>query len=286
MTKRVKMPIRTVAKKTTAPPETNISKTGEYSSTFGRPEAYKPIQTVASPTPSPFAVAGLPSSSTRDLNYFFNLAGSLYRESTTGQDQISTSAAADAPPSYGEDFQDTQMDFAAVMVIWLFRLTATHVFPVTERFHLGPADRQPLYSLTAQPSIRSAQEFNELSIQRRDPIQGVCFPLFNVISLSDAAQVWYPVCTSDIEPSLDLVKPGNWAVSKLTITSMPVWHKILSNQVVEKIAHHGKGNSLRLNWGDRQSLGRLGDAYGLWWESGGEHGIAECFFVVEGWEGI
>jgi hypothetical protein len=65
------------------------------------------------------------------------------------------------------------MDFAAVLVIWLFRQTATHVFPITERFHLGPADRQPLYSVTAQPSIRSAQEFNELAIKRRDPIKGV-----------------------------------------------------------------------------------------------------------------
>jgi len=170
------MPIRKVVKKSTAPPDINISKTGEYSNTFARPETYKPIQAVAPPAPSPFAVAGLPSSSTRDLNYFFNLAGSLYRENVGVQDQPSTSAGADAPPSYGDDFQDTQMDFAAVMVIWLFRLTATHVFPVTERFHLGPADRQPLYSVTAQPSIRSAQEFNELSIQRRDPIKGVCFP--------------------------------------------------------------------------------------------------------------
>jgi len=278
------MPLRKVVKKSTAPPDTSVSKTGEYSNTFGRPEAYKPIRVVAPLVPSPFAVAGLPASSTRDLNYFFNLAGSLYRESV-GQGQASTSTGADAPPSYRDDFQDTQMDVAAVMVIWLFRLTATHVFPVTERFHLGPADRQPLYSLTAQPSIRSAQEFNELSIQRRDPIKGVCSPLQPLFS-SNTFQVWYPVCTSDIEPSLDLVKPGNWAVSRLNMTSLPVWHKILSNQVVQKIAHHGQGNSLRLSWGDRETLGRLGDAYGLWWESGGEHGVAECFFVVEGWKGF
>lgn len=75
-------------------------------------------------------------------------------------------------------------------------------------------------------------------------------------------------------------------VSRLTITSIPVWHKILSDQVIQKIEHNGQGNSLRLNWGDRKTLGRLGDAYGLWWESGGEHGIAECFFVVEGWRGF
>lgn len=181
------MPIRKVVKKSTAPPDTAPGQTGGYSNSFARPEAYKPIQAAAPPpTPSPFAVVGIPASSTRDLNYFFNLAGSLYRESGGGQDQASTSAAtasADAPPSYGDDFQDTQMDLAAVMVIWLFRLTATHVLPVTERFHLGPADRQPLYSLTAQPSIRSAQEFNELLIQRRDPIRGVRSPNLHSLHL-------------------------------------------------------------------------------------------------------
>jgi hypothetical protein len=68
--------------------------------------------------------------------------------------------------------------------------------------------------------------------------------------------------------------------------SIPVWKKILSEQVVKEMAHNGQGNRLRLSWGDRQTLGRLGDAYGLWWESGGEHGIAEAFFVVERWRGF
>jgi hypothetical protein len=170
------MVIRKKEKKSQAPPDTSISKTGEYSVSFGRPESYKPIQTAAPVVPSP--ITGLPLISTRDLNYFFNLAASLYRDTTGEQNQASSgsSAGVDAPPSYGDDFQETQMDSTAVLVIWLFRLTATHVLPITERFHLGPADRQPLYSLTAQPSIRSAQEFNELSIQRRDPIKGVCPP--------------------------------------------------------------------------------------------------------------
>jgi hypothetical protein len=132
------MPIRGV-KKSTAPPDTSTSKTGGYSLTFSRPEIYKRIGIFTPPVAhSPYADAGLPASSTRDLNYFFNLAGSLYREAVGNQDQASTSvrtAGADAPPSYGDDFQDTQMDLAAVMVIWLFRQTATHVLPVTERFH-------------------------------------------------------------------------------------------------------------------------------------------------------
>jgi hypothetical protein len=130
------MPIRKVVKKSTAPPDTNIGKTGEYSNAFGRPEAYKPIPAAAPPlTASPFAVAKLPASSTRDLNYFFNLAGSLYRDSEGIQVQASTGAGADAPPSYGDVVQNTQIDVAAVLVMSLFRLTASHVLPVTERFH-------------------------------------------------------------------------------------------------------------------------------------------------------
>jgi hypothetical protein len=131
------MPIRKVVKKSQAPPDTSISRTGEYSNAVGRPELYKSIQATAPPVHSPLAVAGFPASSTRDLNYFFNLAGSLYHETVGNQDQTSSTsdAGVDAPPSYGYDFQDTQMNFAAVMVIWLFRQTATHVFPITERFH-------------------------------------------------------------------------------------------------------------------------------------------------------
>jgi hypothetical protein len=83
-----------------------------------------------------------------------------------------------------------------------------------------------------------------------------------------------------------LVKPGNWQVAKLVMESIPVWKKILSGQVIMEAAPNGQGNTLKLSWGDRNTLGRLGDAYGLWWESGGEHGIAEAFYVVEGWRGF
>ncbi|KAH9208552.1 hypothetical protein DL95DRAFT_479806 [Leptodontidium sp. 2 PMI_412] len=263
------MPIRKVEKKSQVPIDSATSRTGEYALTFTPPQAYKPIQ-AAAPTPGKYAIAGLPTSSTRDLNYFFALAGSLYRETIGNERHASSSTAGDLPPSYNDDFQDTSMDFSAVLVIWIFRQTMTHVSPITERFHMGPADRQPLYAVTAQPSIRSAQEFNELAIKRRDPVKGI----------------WYDVCTSDIEPSLDLVKPGNWRVSKLVMESIPVWKKVLSGQVVSEVAHNGQGNTLKLSWGDRNTLGRLGDAYGLWWESGGEHGIAEAFYIVEGWKGF
>ena len=169
-----KMPIRRIEKKSQAPPDSRADRTGEYSLNFTLPQAYKPVQAPA-PTPAPYTIAGLPASSTRDLNYFFNLAGSLYRETVGNECHASSDAAPDASRSYNDDFQDTGVDLSAVLVIWLFRQTMTHVFPIAERFHMGPADRQPLYSVTAQPSIRYAQEFNELAIKRRDPINGVSY---------------------------------------------------------------------------------------------------------------
>jgi hypothetical protein len=262
------MTIRGTKKGSRPPPNASPESTGAYSLNFKPvPDPYKPIQTPAPSTSGP-RIAVIPASSTRDLNYFFNLAGSLYIDPLGSQTENAT--VSSALPGYHEVFQQVNADLEAVLAIWLFRHTMTHVFPIAERFHLGPADRQPLYSVTAQPSIRSAQEFNELAIKRRDPIKGV----------------WYDVCTSDIEPSLDLVKPGNWRVAKLVMESIPVWKKIVSGQVIKENAENAKGNSLRLAWGDRPTLGPLGDAYGLWWESGGEHGEAVAFYVVEGWGGF
>jgi len=263
------MPIGKPEKRSQAPPDSGTNRTGHYSLNSALSRAYNPIQALT-PPPSRYAIANLPPSSTRDLNYFFDLAGSLYRDTVGNERPASITSFPDAPSSFNGIFQDTSVDLSAILVIWLFRQTMTHVFPIAERFHMGPANRQPLYSVTAQPSIRSAQEFNELVIQRRDPINGV----------------WYNVCTSDIEPSLDLVRPGNWQVAKLVMESIPVWKKILSRQVIAEVSHNGRGTTLKLSWGDRNTLGRLGDSYGLWWESGGDHGIAEAFYVVEGWKGF
>ncbi|KAF2259609.1 hypothetical protein CC78DRAFT_57097 [Lojkania enalia] len=276
------MPIRKAEKKAIGLTPDATQRTGEYSNVFSRPEPYKPIRAQL-PTPSLFPPGSIPAFSTRELSYFFKIAGTLYsaepspNPSHPASHGFSASPAqdaplsySDAPPTYGDDFQRTNLDASAILVMCLFRLTRIDIFPIAERFHLGPADRQPLYSLTAQPSIRSATEFNELAIMRRDPITGI----------------WHSTCTSNVEPSLDLVKPGNWAVAWLVMESMPVWKKIVSGQVLKETAYLGKGNSLRLSWGDRHALGPLGNAYGLWWDSGNEGGLAEAFYVVEGWGGF
>src|SRR5204863_1358458 len=104
-----KMPIRKTEKKSQGPPDNRTDRTGEYALSFARPESYKPLQAPA-PTPASYATAGLPPSSTRDLNYFFNLAGSLYRETVGNERHTSSSAAPDAPPSFNDHFQDTSFD--------------------------------------------------------------------------------------------------------------------------------------------------------------------------------
>jgi hypothetical protein len=289
------MPIKKKEKKSSVPVDAFANPTGTYTQTYQRPQPYQPIQQPTS-QPSAFAVAGIPASSTRDLLYFFNLAKSLYEDDSFAVPAATTYRAVDALPSYdglqatsptspspvsalpvgGGNSPSAQIDPSAILVLALFRQTPTHIRPVTERFHLGPADRQPLYSLTAQPSIRCATEPNELVVKRRDPIRGT----------------WFPVCTSDIEPSLDLVKPGNWRVASLTMEAVPVWRKVVSGQMVKEKAVDnpdgslGRGNKLRLWWGDRATLGPIGDAYGLWWESGGDHGLLEVFYIVEGWAGF
>ena len=271
------MPIRKIEKKGQAPPPTARERTGDYSLVFSPPQPYKGIQPEA-PEPTPLFAGNIPSISTHDLGYFFSLAFSLYEEDpvqgspATSFTSGSVSPSTHAPPGYGHDFRNTTPDASAILVSWLFRQTRIDIHPIAERFHLGPADRQPLYSLTAQPSIRSATEFNELIIKRRDPINGV----------------WYSACTSDIEPSLDLLKPGKWTVAKLVLESMPVWKKVVSGSVVMELtgSPNGTGNTLRLSWGDRKTLGLLGDAYGLWWENGTEGGFAEAFYLIEGWKGF
>ncbi|KAF2002588.1 hypothetical protein P154DRAFT_618343 [Amniculicola lignicola CBS 123094] len=274
------MPIRKAEKKP-VPVAEGIQRTGDYSHVFTAPQQYRPIQQRA-PIPASLIPSNVPTISTRDLGYFYNIAASLYTDDNRGPSFASVESS-DAPPTYGavpayeatppgyaNDFQNTAMDASAVLVLWLFRQTRIDVVPIAERFHLGPADRQPLYSLTARPSIRSATEFNELAIQRRDPIYGA----------------WYATCTSEIEPTLDLARPGNWTVAKMVLDSMPVWKKIVAGQVLASSTVSGKGNSLQLSWGDRQTLGPRGDAYGLWWDSGVEGGLAEAFFLIDRWQGF
>jgi hypothetical protein len=266
------MPIRKPAVIKGPPLSEQPRPTGGLENVLSRPVPY---QAIKQPEPAPVTptwYGNIPAISTRDLNYFFNLASSLYTEGETRSSINTSPAGGNAPPTYGEQFQETALDTSAIIVLWLFRQTRIDIYPIAERFHLGPADRQPLYSLNAQPSIRSAAEFNELIIKRRDPIHGV----------------WHPCCTSDIEPALQLARPGSWAVAKMTLDAMPVWKKVVGGKTVLEVrgSKIGRGNTLRLTWGDRATLGPIGDAYGLWWETGVEGGMAEAFCVIENWSGF
>jgi len=293
------MPIRNTIKKGEAPPSDARAPTGSYSLQMARPTAYQPIRPTVAAAPL-FSQDGIPIISTRDLGYFFGLAASLYDQGgdadgpgrlSQGSSSSSSNGggtwdwsgltsqpaapATEAPPAYGagpRPHGTGELDAAAILVLWLFRQTRTDILPVAERFHLGAADRQPLYSLTAQPSIRSATEFNELAIARRDPVGGA----------------WHAACTADIEPALELVKPGRWTVATLVLDAMPAWKKVVSGRVVQQtvdsVGH--RGSKLSLAWGDRATLGRLGEAYGLWWSDGSEQGAAEAFYVTEGWRGF
>ncbi|KAK0729604.1 hypothetical protein B0H67DRAFT_604815 [Lasiosphaeris hirsuta] len=235
-----------------------------------QPPSYQPVR-----APIIFEATGIPAISSRDLSYFFNLAASLYNDDPS--EPVVDHVNAPPPPFFTDSPSNPgpgtsgsdQVDMRAVLVLSLFRQTLTHITPIAERFHLGPADRQPLYALTAQPSPRSAAEFNELCIKRRDPIAGV----------------WHNVCTSDIEPNLNLGRSGHYRVASLTMDAVPVWRRVASGKVTSETSETGRGNKLCIWWGDRGSLGPLGDTYGMWFESGGEAGTVEASYVVQ-WGGF
>ena len=196
----------------------------------------------------PSTAPDIPSISTHDFGYFFDVATAIYQQNgatTSGSSASGLPSYDDSTTNKPESLLINHMSSKAVLVLGLFRQTLTHIRPVAERFHFGPADRQPLYALTAQPSPRSADEFNELIIKRRDPRNGV----------------WYAACTADIEPKLDPTRPGHYKIASLTMDAVPVWKRVTAGQVNFETAESRKGNELRLWWGDRATLGAIGDAY-------------------------
>ncbi|KAF2812595.1 uncharacterized protein BDZ99DRAFT_461253 [Mytilinidion resinicola] len=114
-----------------------------------------------------------------------------------------------------------------MLVLNLFRATLTHIQPIAERLTLGPAQGAPYYALNTNPSTTSTDEFNTLVVTRRHPVTAV----------------YSPACTADIQPKLDLDVPGVRCVAIL----------------------HSKGEQYSLSYGDRSSIGDIGDCYGLYY---------------------
>jgi hypothetical protein len=113
-----------------------------------------------------------------------------------------------------------------------FRTTQKHLFPLDERLALGSSLQQPFYSLQSAPSVTSMDEFNKLTISRRNP------------SLAR----WTDVCVSEIQPRLKLLAGGVMIISRMRITRRPdlvgeaytlTWEKAMDTYTVWRDANTG-----------------------------------------------
>jgi hypothetical protein len=84
-------------------------------------------------------------------------------------------AAGEQEPEHGKHL---------CLVLNFFRATQSHIKPVSERFTLGQAAGAPYYALHAAPHSTSSDEFNNLMIQRRDPITAVYSEAWYVVNAS------------------------------------------------------------------------------------------------------
>ena len=134
-------------------------------------------------------------------------------------------AETDAPPSYDESSkhnptkvlsptteEDLEYFHAAVtatktnrrptsraLVLSIYRTTQTQLLPIEERIALGPTFRQPFYAIRASASSKSTDEFNLLTLSRRNPANGN----------------WTNACTSEIEPRIKLLSQGIVIISRI-----------------------------------------------------------------------
>ena len=138
----------------------------------------------------------------------------------------------------------------AMLVLNLFRSTLTHILPIAERLTLGQAQGAPYYALNTTPSTTSHDEFNTLVVTRRHPVSAV----------------YSEACVAEIQPKLNLTIPGVRSVAVLK---------------------QGK-EEYNLAYGDRSTLGKIGECFGLYHKKRGEQDrcdeIALAFlYCDEGW---
>ncbi|OCK84066.1 hypothetical protein K432DRAFT_463240 [Lepidopterella palustris CBS 459.81] len=124
-----------------------------------------------------------------------------------------------------------------MLVLNLFRSTLTHILPIAERLTLGQAQGAPYYALNTTPSTTSHDEFNTLVVTRRNPVDAF---------YSDA-------CIAEIKPKLNLTVPGTRCVA------------VLKRANEEYI----------LSYGDKATLGSIGDCFGLYHKAKNVHGIED-----------
>lgn len=100
------------------------------------------------------------------------------------------------------------------LVMNLFRTTQTHLSPIDERIALGSSLNAPFYALRSAPSSKSIDEYNLLTISRRNP----------------ALASWTDASTSEIQPRLNLHAQGVMIISRIktkrSADAPEMWHDL------------------------------------------------------------
>jgi hypothetical protein len=158
---------------------------------FVAPQSKKPDPVLVFPVPA--AEAALPPS--YDNSEINELKPNVLLKPTHDHDldYFHAVTAGDTPP---------HPPSSNILVMNLFRTTQRHLFPLDERLALGSSTTQPFYSLQSGPSLTSVDEFNKLTISRRNP----------------ARAIWSNVCISEIRPRLKLLAGGVMIISDITVT--------------------------------------------------------------------
>ncbi|KAK8081071.1 hypothetical protein PG997_008889 [Apiospora hydei] len=190
---------------------------------------------------------------------------------TTSFPVIETPTTSDSPTA------STTTPPPSRLVLTLFRFTQNHIEPVAERFHFGPALRQPLYSLASLPSVRCPVEPNELQIKRWHPV----------------TRDWHAVGVSDIEPGLNLLdRSGTWKVSSLHLDRTPMLREPLGERALriraldESDRGRDLGHKMELWWSDQATTTVPRKSYRLKWASGRHSDTTEIYYTVYKWTGF
>ena len=160
------------------------------------------------------------------------------------------------------DEQQPETNKKLCLVLNFFRATQTHLKPIAERFTVGQAAGAPYYALHAAPHASSSDEYNNLLIQRRDPISAVYSEAWYAIFALSLLVVLTKSSVSVIQPKLNLHAGGSRIVATIT----------------------RKGVTYNLSWGDAATVGKLGGCYCLWDDRDGS-ALAQMY-SDEGWQSL
>ncbi|KAH7137306.1 hypothetical protein B0J13DRAFT_609378 [Dactylonectria estremocensis] len=221
----------------------------DYSPSSPAPETPQTLNTAPAPLPLNFDGTGAPVSSPHNLDYFYNAAASFYADSPSSSAPVAQPIGSGVGPTLGPSVPDAS---AGSM----------------------QDDMPPGYYESLQQDLDLADSS----------------------ATSSATSPRNPRALAVPEDGTPLPARRRAVLSRRGASPAAVYREgPAEHPVALRVQHAGRAAPApalavseisSASCGDRTSLGKLGDAYGLWWESGKDGGTPEAFFVCEGWSGF